>query len=95
MVDHLKHICEMAHTITCAITKAPRSQEILCSSTEDAVAVSVLCIMHGVNIVTAHCDFPSLSCALNSPLQRRRTGAALTEDLGSVPRCTMVRYNRL
>lgn len=24
----------------------------------------------------------------NSPLRRRRTGAALTEDLGSVPRCT-------
>lgn len=56
MVGHLKHICEMGHTITCAITKAPRSQ-VLPSSTEDAVALSLLCIMHGVNIVTAHCDF--------------------------------------
>lgn len=51
----------MGQTIPCTITKEPRPQEVLSSSTEDAAKLAVLCIMHGVNIVTAHCYFSSLS----------------------------------
>jgi hypothetical protein len=61
MVAYLKLICEMGQTITCAITREPRPQEVLSSSTGDAAELSALCTMRGVSVVTAHCRFHSLS----------------------------------
>ena len=83
-VDYLKHVCEMAQTFTRAIRKEPRSQEVLSSPTEDAAELSALCIMHGVNVVTAHCHFPSLHNVLKTIIFKGgRTGA------GEVAQCVL------